>query len=340
MTKKLLLSAAWATCLADAEARVRLGVRSKWLTKNYRQHYKSYVQPFFGDCPVVEITSQRCRAFRDHMADNGLKMSSIKPVLSLLNQILKMAFEDGHISKVPRMPSQEGPPTPRPPFSREQYITLRQTNRKLEKANPPESVRGHPITVELRNAITMQVASFLRPSDITNMQHKHVDIVQAESGEWFLRLNLPSSKGHTAPVISMPWAVAIYRRQKRLHAASFGRPDDYVFFPAMSRRLAREIYRRQFTKLMTLAGIEQPEGGPNYTLYSLRHSAIMFRLRNSKGMNLLTLARTCRTSVEMIDRYYASRFSAEMNVEELHSFKRPTRYVEGKSGTIREVPRA
>jgi ribosomal protein L31E len=36
-------------------------------------------------------------------------------------------------------------------------------------------------------------------------------------------------------------------------------------------------------------------------------------------MDLLTLARNARTSVDMIDRFYAKHLTAEMNVDILHS---------------------
>ena len=54
-------------------------------------------------------------------------------------------------------------------------------------------------------------------------------------------------------------------------------------------------------------------------MYSLRHTAIMFRLTNSQGLDLLTLARGARTSVEMIDRFYAKHLTAEMNVALIQS---------------------
>lgn len=46
-----------------------------------------------------------------------------------------------------------------------------------------------------------------------------------------------------------------------------------------------------------------------------------------KDLDLLTLARTARTSVEMIDRFYASSLTAELNRDKLHSFRRPTRFL-------------
>lgn len=37
------------------------------------------------------------------------------------------------------------------------------------------------------------------------------------------------------------------------------------------------------------------------------------------SLRLLTLARSARTSVEMIDRFYAKHLTAEMNIEQLQS---------------------
>jgi len=62
--------------------------------------------------------------------------------------------------------------------------------------------------------------------------------------------------------------------------------------------------------------------GTDRTLYSLRHTAITFRLIYGGNIDLLTLARNARTSVEMIDKFYASTLSAEMNIALLHSKRR------------------
>jgi len=45
----------------------------------------------------------------------------------------------------------------------------------------------------------------------------------------------------------------------------------------------------------------------------------MFRLTESQGLDLLSLARNARTSVEMIDRFYAKHLTAEMNVDLIQS---------------------
>ena len=48
---------------------------------------------------------------------------------------------------------------------------------------------------------------------------------------------------------------------------------------------------------MPLPAVELNSAG---SLYSLRYTAIMFRLLHGKGIDLLTLARNARTSVQLI----------------------------------------
>lgn len=59
--------------------------------------------------------------------------------------------------------------------------------------------------------------------------------------------------------------------------------------------------------------------GQMRTLYCLRHTAITFRLLYGQGIDMLTLARNARTSVDMIENFYASTLSGEMNVGMLQS---------------------
>jgi len=45
----------------------------------------------------------------------------------------------------------------------------------------------------------------------------------------------------------------------------------------------------------------------------------MFRLLYGQGIDMLTLARNARTSVQMIEKFYASSLDGEMNVKMLQS---------------------
>ena len=76
------------------------------------------------------------------------------------------------------------------------------------------------------------------------------------------------------------------------------------------------VYGWQFMYLQSLAGIEaNAANGQTRTIYSLRHTAMTFRLLYGGKIDLLTLARNARTSVQMIERFYASNLTAEMNID-------------------------
>jgi integrase len=75
-----------------------------------------------------------------------------------------------------------------------------------------------------------------------------------------------------------------------------------------------------FKWVMREAGVASVDAlGRDRTLYCLRHTSIMFRLLYGQGIDMLTLARNARTSVQMIERFYASALDGEMNVAMLQS---------------------
>jgi hypothetical protein len=172
------------------------------------------------------------------------------------------------------------------------------------------------------------VNSYIRPTDIKNMQHAHVHVIKRE---WnYLRLTLPPSKGHSFPITTMPWAVKVFericrRRLKYLPEGSTILPSQYVFMPRSgSRDAALKSLQRQFDVVMEMAGVKNNSPtGEQRTLYSLRHSSIMFRLLYGRAIDTLTLARNARTSPEMIDRFYAAPLQGEMNVGMLQSKRNP-----------------
>lgn len=133
----------------------------------------------------------------------------------------------------------------------------------------------------------------------------------------------------------MPTAVPVYEKQLALlktrarvgkdengnkEKGFYGKPKDYVFFPEYKNRTtAMAVIGRQFRKALEAAGLQ--EQGELHTLYSLRHSSIMYRILKG-DVDTLTLAKNARTSQAMIERFYASRLAPLMNIEKLHSFKK------------------
>jgi hypothetical protein len=71
--------------------------------------------------------------------------------------------------------------------------------------------------------------------------------------------------------------------------------------------------------VLSHAQLKSGPAGQARSLYSLRHSSITFRLLYGSGIDLLTLARNARTSVDMISKHYASTVTAEQNIGLLQS---------------------
>jgi hypothetical protein len=189
-------------------------------------------------------------------------------------------------------------------------------------------IRKIEMTKDLADLIVFMVNSYIRPTDIKNMQHQHVDVIKNDERQ-YLRLRLPPSKGHSYPITTMPWAVRVYERicERRIKEGGVGfaiMPNDYVFLPQIENRgYALKQLQRQFDAVLEFTGLSAKGDDTNRTLYSLRHTSIMFRLMFGNGIDTLTLARNARTSPEMIDRFYAAPLQGEMNIDKLQSQRNP-----------------
>jgi hypothetical protein len=123
----------------------------------------------------------------------------------------------------------------------------------------------------------------------------------------------------------MPSTIELYEKMVARHLAE-GYEDigeTHLFQPQhpTNRDYALQQIHRQFDYLLEMTNLKTDNYGQSRTLYSLRHTAIMFRIVNSKNFNLITLARNARTSTEMIDRFYAKYLTAEMTANEYQSHK-------------------
>ena len=208
-----------------------------------------------------------------------------------------------------------------------QYVEEESTEPKLG-----ELMRNVDMTMDLRRLIVFMTNSYIRPTDIKFMQHKHVDLIEGRNT--FLRLRLPPTKGHSDPITTMPKAVDTYLSLVKYHLKhgliGEEHAEDYVFLPQYknNRGYALKQLQRQWEVLMHKTGLATSPSGEERTLYSLRHTCIMYRLLYGGGIDTLTLARNARTSRDMIDRFYAKPLNGEMNIELLQSYRRKRRNYE------------
>lgn len=322
-------------------ARVIRNEISEQAHRNDQYFLDSKVLPEFREFDVAEISYEKLDNF---VAKIGVDLasSSIQRYLGLIRKVLDYALNRHLLQTLPKFPKIPKRDEPRGWFTPSEYdILLKRAwhlvgTEYVMRAEPKAGqkqgnvVRRLKFTSELPFMIEFMVNSFIRPTDLKNMQHKHVEIMR--QNHTYLRLTLPESKSHDKPIATLEKAVDAYEKMKAAHAEDeLAEADHYVFMPEFTNRdTALRRLQQQFNYLLDDLGFKQGPRGEERTIYSLRHTCIMHRLLEGDNIDLLTLARNARTSVEMIERFYASQLTGEMNIDTLQS-------VRGKSKELKIV---
>ena len=167
---------------------------------------------------------------------------------------------------------------------------------------------------------------FVRPSDLKLLRHRDVEVVKHKKEKitvQYISIMPPNSKTVVRESISMPIAAVVYERLKqRQTEQGFGKPEDFVFFPQYkNRNYALQTIRRQFEFVLGKAELRKDRIGRNRTIYSLRHSALMYRFLRGNNVDIFMLARNALTSVSQLERFYLSHAASKAKIENLHSFR-------------------
>ena len=290
-----------------------------------------HLSAYFADEEVSNINHRKISAFISYLQQQKIGAVTINQYLGLLKRVLYVGVLDGIIEQIPIFPKIKSKSTPRGSFSISEYIRLLRISKSLsnlrETIKPPTHrntangafMKCNGIPKEMPWLIGFMVNTFIRPVDIKLIKHKHIQII--DSTNRYLRISMIETKKHTGQIVSMRVAVSIYKKIFEYQTIrGYGNPDDYVFFPEVKdRQGAIALISGHFKKILDKGNMNFGVNGEKRSLYSLRHTAITFRLLYGKGIDLLTLARNARTSVEMIERFYSSNLTAEMNIEILQS---------------------
>jgi hypothetical protein len=296
-----------------------------------RSRLSRYVLPFFGSRLVTQISSSDLEEFLTYLYEFNLSDITINQYFNALRKVLTHAFDIELIDKLPRFPKLKMNSIPRGGFTVTEYLKVLRYAKTHRTSDEEIHVKTHRDTkdgiyshkeqlpFEFAWLIGFMVNSFIRPVDVKLIQHQHVEIVR---GKYiYLRLTLPETKKHTTQIVTLFPAVRIYEKLVAYMAKrDLAKPTDYLFLPEiLDREAASYLITRDIRKVLIGTDLRKGHLNQNKTLYSLRHTAITFRLLYGKGIDLLTLARNARTSVEMIERFYASQLTPEMNIALLQS---------------------
>jgi integrase len=313
-------------CLAELEKVKRDEIKhASYVMSKIR--LEGLVFEFFKNKPLNKIKVHHLAEFVDLLTAKALSASTMQGYIAQVRKVLRLLHTRGVLNEVPQFPSIKSNLNSRGAFTITEYKNILRKSKSLRAETFDWStydkawIRSeyHQMSYEMNLLIRFMVYTFVRPGDIRQVKNKHIEIIRGKYN--YLRLNLPEVKRHKAATVSLSAAVFIFEKVLAYQTSrGYGGPDDYVFFPEeKNRRLVLDIIGWSFNWILSDLNIKKGPHGIDRTFYSLRHTAITFRLIYGGNIDLLTLARNARTSVEMIEKFYASTLSAEMNIALLHS---------------------
>ena len=295
-------------------------------TSTFKSDYNRYTQHIlteFNQQEVDTITNAQISQFVEKLLATGIKPATIKHHIIVLRKILKFAIANDLMKNLPVFPRITGKLQT---SLKRDYLTVPEYDLVCkcadELAQKKTIVQGIPITDEMKYLIQFMVNSFIRPSDLRVLKHKHINHLKDGKVEW-LELTHPATKTNANAVQAMPVSVHIYRNlmEFRKKAKLKTSLNDYVFFPEYSekqRDKVMQVVAKLFKRIVAESDIEE-KTDKKFTLYSLRHTAIMMRLTIGQ-VDTLSLARNARTSQAMIDKFYAAHLTSTQVRRQLHAF--------------------
>lgn len=273
------------------------GQRSEKYVETLKDKLRVYLVPYFGSMILQDITPGKVQEYRVHRTETSRTgkppaRSTLHQEIVALRQVLKTAHRHGWLAGLPDLSppyKMSGKVSHRAWFSPAEYKQLYQATRR--RAEQPLRARWKRDCEELHDYVLFMANTGLRPDEAKRLEFRDVEVVQDQgSGETILVIEVRGKRG-VGYCKSTSGAV---RPFERVRARLTPAPMDLVF-PRSHRELLNRILDEEKLKL-------DRDGRPR-TSYSLRHTYICLRLM--EGADIYQIAKNCRTSVEMIEKFYA-----------------------------------
>jgi integrase len=273
------------------------GERNAHYVKRHGDRLRVYLNPFFGEKVVSEITPGLVQEYRIHRIQFSRTgkppaRSTVHQEIVLLRQVLKTAQRHGWLAAVPdlSMPYKtSGKITHRAWFSPDEYRQLYEATR--ERAKNPKQKQWLWQNEQLHDYVLFMANTGLRPDEAGQLQYRDVSIVRDDAtDETILVIEVRGKRG-VGYCKSTKNAVRPFMRLKQRNDPQ---PTDLLF---------PNTHRSLFNAVLADLGLKTDRDGNRRTAYSLRHTYISFRLM--EGADIYQIAKNCRTSVDMIEKHYA-----------------------------------
>jgi integrase len=304
------------------------GQRSETYVDGIVRRLRKHIIPFMGPKPLSQVTSGFIQEYFIHRietakenkaakaaarAERAVKAEKTKATEVMvkaqsraplarntlhqervaIRQVLKSAVRHGDLPALPDMSQPyktNSKISHRAWFSPDEYKLLYKATR--DRVENPIRKKFQKDYEDLHDYVLFMVNTGLRPDESKRIDFRDVKVVNdRDSRETILEIDVRGKRG-VGFCKSMPGAVVPFQRvQKRRKPA----PTDLVF-PTSHHEL--------FNTILGELGLKFDREGQRRTFYSLRHTYICMRLM--EGADVYQIAKNCRTSVKMIEDFYAS----------------------------------
>jgi integrase len=305
------------------------GQRNATYVKGHSTRLRLHLVPFFGNMGLSEITPGQIQEYRIHRHEETVEKNGKPPArntmhqeIVVLRQTLKTAVRHRWLDRLPDLSEPykaSGKISHRAWFSPEEYKQLYEATR--ERARNPKNPRYKWESEQLHDYVLFMANTGLRPDEANRLEFRDVKIVEDEgTQETILEIEVRGKRG-VGYCKSTNDAV---RPFQRLVERNKPQPTDPVF---------PKSHRELFNTILDEEGLKKDREGQHRTAYSLRHTYICLRLM--EGADIYQIAKNCRTSVEMIEKYYASHLknsldAAAINIRKKKAKKKGAQPAEAK----------
>jgi integrase len=306
------------------------GQRNAEYVVGHSTRLRLHLVPFFGDMGLSEITPGQVQEYRIRRHEEAVKEYGKPPARStmhqeivVLRQTLKAAIRHRWLDRLPDLSEPyraSGKISHRAWFSPEEYKKLYEATRR--RAQHPKNPRYKWESEQLHDYVLFMANTGLRPDEASHLEYRDVKIVEDEgSHETILEIEVRGKRG-VGYCKSTSGAVKPFQR---LVERNKPQPTDMIF---------PKTHRQLFNTILDEEGLKKDREGQPRTAYSLRHTYICLRLM--EGADIYQIAKNCRTSVEMIEKYYASHLKNTLDAAAIN-IRRPKTKKKNEPPTEQEM---
>lgn len=287
------------------------GNRNKVYVKGHEIRLDVHLRPFFGDMGLSQITAGRLQEYRIHRRATAIERNGKPPArntihqeIVTLRQVLKTALRHEWLRHLPDLSEPyktTGKLSHRAWFSPQEYKTLYEATRA--RAEKPTRSRWVWESAQLHDYVLFMANTGLRPDEAARLEFRDVTIVEDEdTEETILEIEVRGKRGVGYCKSTAGAVVPFKRLQERLREGQTPQQTDKLF---------PKGHREMFNRILKELDLKFDREGSRRTAYSLRHTYICLRLM--EGADIYQIAKNCRTSVEMIENYYAAHIKTSLD---------------------------